>query len=170
MHLSDVLAHTAVALVLPDPKTGKIKSSYCILIFCILENLQNLCFELLFSAFSPDSLKNPEGHSILPLCWNISYTLSSWTHDVSDYHWVTNHGREDLLQRRTMKICTLLCKRASCLQQPSTLTEAYAMAMLALFQEREPCYSVPGMARPDLANVTYLKFTKLSMQVSTKRS
>lgn len=52
--------------------------------------------------------------------------------------------------------------------QPSTLTEAYAM--LALFQEREPCYTVPGVARPDLASVTYLKFTKLSMQVSTKRS
>jgi hypothetical protein len=62
-------------------------------------------------------------------------TLASWILALSDYHGINNFGREDIPQRRNMKLYTLLYKQALCLQQPSTFKEAYTL--LALFQGQE---------------------------------
>lgn len=70
------------------------------------------------------SLKGcPEGHSVLPFCWDID----SQTQAVSDYYGVINLDREDFPWRRNMKICTLLYKQTLCPQELSLLVEAHAL-------------------------------------------
>ena len=79
----------------------------------------------------------------LNIC-HFAETLASKTHDVSNYQWVINLVKEDIPQRRNMKIFTLY-KQALHPQQPPTLIEAHTL--LALFQRQEPCHAIPCVGR-----------------------
>lgn len=51
----------------------------------------------MFSEFFPTVLRGPEGHSITILVRITRDIFASWNHAISNYHGVTDLGRENIL-------------------------------------------------------------------------
>ena len=104
---------------LPDiPRRPDITAS-CLLLWLLQSFLttSSIFFEPMLGDYAVYIMAVTEHHTQLPA--------------DSNYHGVINLGREDIQQKRSMKICTLLYKKALCLLQPSTVVDC--PTLLALF-------------------------------------
>ena len=124
LYQSDKLAHGVLFFQTREAPFTIHTASFC---FTSLRNciFLNSCFQHPF--WQPYGLSLRPQHSIIFLIFYHRHTLASQTPAVSNYHGVINLVREDINQRRNMKMCTLLYKQALHPQQPPTLVQAHSL-------------------------------------------